>query len=225
MKVYSIFNSVSGEVGLFRQGEAVTFLRLAECNLTCEWCDSMYAHDKGSGIEMSLEEVTNKIYNEQAKLPTNKLIVTGGEPLLQQKELANMLELYYAKFRKQLSVAIETNGSILPIYQLAKQAYFIFDYKLGSSGMTEKMLSAEQFCNLPPHSWIKFVCCSLDDLYQANEVIDHIRAYTKRHPIYFAITPAGIKAATLYNFLMNKGIADVVINVQLHKLLNLPEHD
>ena len=43
MKVVEIFKSIDGE-GI-RAGFPVTFIRLAGCNLRCEYCDTTYSYD------------------------------------------------------------------------------------------------------------------------------------------------------------------------------------
>ena len=50
MKVNEIFYSLQGEGA--RAGEPSIFIRLAECNLTCNFCDTEFNSYK----EMSLEE-------------------------------------------------------------------------------------------------------------------------------------------------------------------------
>lgn len=108
LKVSEIFYSVSGEGPYL--GTPSIFLRLAGCDLSCPFCDSKYSWSEGK--EMSVEEVAEEIM----KYPAEHLIVTGGEPLLQQEELAQLFELlqgYSYYFRE-----IETNGTIEPIEPL-----------------------------------------------------------------------------------------------------------
>ena len=55
LNVNEIFYSLQGEGG--RAGQASIFIRLAKCNLACDFCDTDYER----GVKMSLEEVFQKI--------------------------------------------------------------------------------------------------------------------------------------------------------------------
>ena len=96
LNVNEIFYSLQGEGG--RSGEPSIFVRLTQCNLTCSFCDTDFAH----GDDMTLDEILDaiKIY------PCQWIIWTGGEPTLQLKDehLAFFKERGYKH-------AIETNGT------------------------------------------------------------------------------------------------------------------
>lgn len=96
MKVKEIFYSIQGEGG--RQGEASIFIRLANCNLNCWFCDT----DWTKGIEMSLEQIQNEIKDFNCKW----IVWTGGEPTLQ---LNDSILNYFANLGYKQ--AIETNGT------------------------------------------------------------------------------------------------------------------
>ena len=106
-----IFASVQGE-GL-SAGLPSTFVRLAVCNLRCAWCDTAYTWDwsRYSRIEqvmtLSVDDVLAEVI---AKEPRN-VVITGGEPLIQRRQLLPLLEqLRAANYR----VEFETNGTIAP---------------------------------------------------------------------------------------------------------------
>ena len=106
-----IFLSVQGEGNTV--GIPTAFLRLAMCNLSCSWCDTKYTwdwenHDQDTNtMEMSGDQVTDAI----SVFNCHRLVITGGEPLLQQKELAplttSLRQLGYA-------IEVETNGTLPP---------------------------------------------------------------------------------------------------------------
>lgn len=96
MKVSEIFYSLQGEG--FRAGHPSIFIRLADCNLACGFCDTEF----NSGREFTDEELLKEI----SKHPGKWIVWTGGEPLLQLK--AETVELFRAAGYKQ---ALETNGS------------------------------------------------------------------------------------------------------------------
>ena len=53
MNVIEVFSSIEGEGT--RAGELCTFIRLAECNLRCSYCDTEYSFEGGK--EMTVEEI------------------------------------------------------------------------------------------------------------------------------------------------------------------------
>ena len=111
-----IFYSVQGE-GVYT-GRPAVFLRLGLCNLKCTWCDTRYTWDWPTGDiaaqleEMPLADVADAIMPYDCRY----LVVTGGEPMLQQKNLIPLLE---SLKEKGYFIDIETNGTIVPDGKLA----------------------------------------------------------------------------------------------------------
>lgn len=101
MLISEIFYSIQGEGP--SAGKPAVFLRFSGCNLKCKWCDTKYAWKKGK--EMTISQIIQKI----KKYPCKHLVITGGEPLLQQDKLKALLSKL-----KGYTAEIETNGS-LPI--------------------------------------------------------------------------------------------------------------
>ena len=112
-----IFRSIQGE-GV-NAGEPSAFLRLATCNLSCSWCDTKYTWDWRSYryddevTELSAAEVEERILD----LDCPRLVITGGEPLLQQEELA---PLAASLQRRGLYCEVETNGTFAASAGMAK---------------------------------------------------------------------------------------------------------
>ena len=110
MQINEIFKSIQGEGPNF--GKPAIFLRTAQCNLKCTWCDTKYTwdwknYDYAKEVnEMTIEEIKEQILDLQIK----HLVITGGEPLLQQDDLADLLSFLKPDFY----VEIETNCTILP---------------------------------------------------------------------------------------------------------------
>jgi len=89
--VSEIFFSVQGEgPGI---GKPAVFLRLSGCNLKCAWCDTKYTWHGG---KMMTEPTVLK---EIKRYPCKRLVVTGGEPLLQQDNLMPFAEEAEGLFR------------------------------------------------------------------------------------------------------------------------------
>ena len=101
LEVCEIFYSIQGEGP--KIGKPVVFLRLGGCNLKCKWCDTKYAWNY-----VDNESMTNKkIIQEIKKYPCKNVVITGGEPLLQQEDLKSLLDEL-----KGYAFELETNGSI-----------------------------------------------------------------------------------------------------------------
>lgn len=127
MKINEIFGpTIQGEGKSV--GKAVIFIRLSMCNLHCVWCDTPYTWNwKGTNFlhplkfnrdkethEMSLVEIVQKV---RSLGNTKAVVISGGEPLLQQKELINLVSALKAF---GYWVEIETNGTMVLMHNLTK---------------------------------------------------------------------------------------------------------
>lgn len=95
MKVNSIFNSYQGEGKYI--GTRATFIRLSGCNLRCWFCDTEYTKYE----DKTEQDIVKQIPED------NLVVITGGEPLLQ--DLDNLVKLLLPR-----KICIETNGTIIP---------------------------------------------------------------------------------------------------------------
>ncbi len=119
-----IYRTVQGEGKTM--GKPVIFVRTSGCNLTCNWCDTFYTWNfkdiptknvhltqpkverKDYVKEMTVDEVVT--YIEQISDGVLSAVFTGGEPTLQQDDLAKVA----AKLREHNPnwyFEIETNGT------------------------------------------------------------------------------------------------------------------
>ncbi len=99
--ISEIFYSIQGEGP--NVGKPAVFLRLAGCNLRCKWCDTKHALRASAKCEVP----SAKILKEIKKYKCKHLVITGGEPTLQQDALIPLLERL-----KGYYIEIETNGSL-----------------------------------------------------------------------------------------------------------------
>ena len=167
-----IFHSVQGE-GV-NTGKPAIFLRLGLCNLACAWCDTKYTWDWGQYDpdeqikEMSLEEVEREILRYSCRY----LIVTGGEPMIQQRQLVPLLRHLKSK---RFHIEIETNGTIVPAAGLVN----LIDHcsvspKLGNSGnslSSREVPQAYDFFGALPSSHFKYVIENQDDFTEVQSII------------------------------------------------------
>jgi len=132
LKVNEIFFSIQGESS--QMGWPCVFVRLAECDLRCTYCDTEYAFYEGEML--SLEHIIEKVSSYGCKL----VEITGGEPLLQSEVYELMTRLCDLGF----SVMLETGGHIL-VDKVDARVKKIIDMKTPSSGMQRKK-RLEQRC-------------------------------------------------------------------------------
>ncbi len=123
MYLIEIYKSVQGESSF--AGVPCIFVRLAGCNLRCAWCDSEYTF-KG-GYKQTLEEVESAI---AAQAPVRLVEFTGGEPMLQERELLPLMERLLVK---GYSLMIETSGE-RPLAAVPAAVHKIVDVKCPGSG-------------------------------------------------------------------------------------------
>lgn len=100
LQLAEIFYSIQGE-GAY-SGTPAVFVRLAGCNLSCDFCDTDYSVK----FFASVEEAVARVRDVAADCPM--VILTGGEPLAQREALA----LVEALRRDGRRVHIESNGTI-----------------------------------------------------------------------------------------------------------------
>ncbi|RKN55078.1 7-carboxy-7-deazaguanine synthase QueE, partial [Streptomyces klenkii] len=74
-------------------GEPAVFIRLSRCNLSCGWCDTPWTWDwerydpRAESAGHSVEDLAAWALGA----PTGLVVVTGGEPLLQQRQLVPLV--------------------------------------------------------------------------------------------------------------------------------------
>jgi len=123
MQITEIYKSIQGESTY--AGLPCVFVRLTGCNLRCSWCDSEYTFT--GGHRMTLEEVIEEV--EQFS-PSGLVEVTGGEPLLQEKEVVPLMQHL---LNDGYTVLLETSGE-RPLEHVPTGVIKIVDVKCPNSG-------------------------------------------------------------------------------------------
>ena len=197
-----IFASVQGEGP--SMGMPCTFIRLSRCNLACEWCDTAYTwhfdddqrpHRGGLTFERKANQVTLDEADVAARveaLGQSRLVITGGEPLMQGSALAKLLELL-----PDHTVEIETNGTTTAP---ARVDIWVDQYnvspKLAHSGNpAELALIPERLrsYSIDERAFFKFVVASPADVAEAAELV---RAHALPKKRVF-LMPEGTDSETL----------------------------
>lgn len=153
-----IFHSIQGE-GV-SQGTPCVFLRLAGCNLACSWCDTAYSwNGTVPGMRLAPEKAAELVLH----YPCRRLVLTGGEPLIQLKALPVLLRLL-----PDHAVEMETNGTIMPDTELLKRVtQFNVSPKLPHSGNNDVKTWKPDILRClagTEKAWFKFVVACEDDV-------------------------------------------------------------
>ena len=201
-----IFASIQGEGP--SAGWPVAFVRLSRCNLACVWCDTAYTwhfagdtrpHRSGHTFDRAANQVTLPEADVAArigKLRQKRLVITGGEPLLQAGALAVMLE-HLSELGPETSVEVETNGTVDPLARLdIRIDQYNVSPKLAHSGNpAELALLPERLDRwaTDPRAIFKFVIAAPEDLEQ-------VRTLAREHAILperIWLMPEGTDSATV----------------------------
>lgn len=187
-----IFFSIQGEGKSI--GVPSIFVRTSRCNLHCIWCDTDYTwnwkgtrfphvndakpgyrkFDKKEWIaDCDIAEVAKEI----AAFPCQNVILTGGEPMLQQAglvELMTELRMISPNYRFET----ETNGTMLPspAFDAAIDQYNVSP-KLENSGNVRRLRekpAVYRFFAASSKACFKFVIAEKKDL---DEVLSLVEVY------------------------------------------------
>lgn len=144
LEVQSIFSTIQGE-GPFA-GQPAIFLRMAGCNLRCFFCDTDFESRRST---MSLGMIRNEIHRVSAGSRPTLVVVTGGEPLLQ-----NVVPLVDMLAKEGYHVQFETAGTVWPDnlepYLLKGQ---IFDKPVASIVCSPKAGKVHELIAHYCHNW------------------------------------------------------------------------
>ena len=175
LRISEIFESIQGEGA--SAGVPSVFVRLATCNLRCAWCDTRYTWDWSRydyGKEVTRVEVDAVARRLLAADAASHVVVTGGEPLLQQPALVELL----SALPGERHVEIETNGTLTPVDELTRRVdQWNVSPKLGNSGEPHERriaLAALRAFLATGRAWLKLVIESGDDVAEARPLLDEL---------------------------------------------------
>lgn len=118
-------------------GQRAGFVRLGRCNLDCTWCDTPYSWDwerYDPAVELSRRPVAGVVADLEA-MGIELVVVTGGEPLLQQRALTTLLEQVK---QRGWRVEVETNGTVAPALPVDLVDRYNVSPKLANSGVDRR---------------------------------------------------------------------------------------
>jgi organic radical activating enzyme len=134
--VSEVFHSLQGEGASL--GIPTAFLRLANCNLHCTWCDTKYTWDfQNFDYATEVRELSVAHVAEQlADAASKRVVITGGEPLIQQAGLVKLL----AALPRDFVIEVETNGTFAPLPELVERVQqWNVSPKLSNGGDPERL--------------------------------------------------------------------------------------
>lgn len=179
-------------------GRRASFIRLGGCNLSCSWCDTPETWD---GQRFNLRQTLTRTPVEEivarALVGAPPLVViTGGEPLLHQKQRA-WDDLLVRLDAAGVDIEVETNGTIPPTPHTASRATrFNVSPKLAHAGdpvgkrVNGKALAVLRWTG---RAAFKFVCATPAD-------VDEVAAFARDHNIperQVWVMPEGTDSPTL----------------------------
>jgi organic radical activating enzyme len=240
--ISEIFSSIQGEGYL--AGRRQIFIRLAECNLDCSYCDTDHAREDTCRIEtapgsalfsrlpqpLPLHHVHGVVKEWCERLPGahHSISVTGGEPLLYADSLAEWFPL----LRPLLPLHLETNGTMhLALEQVIQHLdYISMDMKLPStSGCTEHLWGLHRdFLRIAAgrNASVKIVISNASVIDEIRQVCDIITAVDPATPLFLQPLSAadggiGISVAHLLRLqeAASARLPDVRVIPQMHRML------
>lgn len=164
MQIIEIYRSIQGESSF--AGIPCIFVRLAACNLRCVWCDSEYTFTGGRRMTSA------EIEREVARLAPDGLVeITGGEPMLQERELVPLMERLLAV---GYTLLLETSGE-RPLARVPPKVHKIVDVKCPGSGEGGTFLESN-LDSLTLADEVKFVLADRADY-------EFAREFTRAHSL------------------------------------------
>ena len=222
MYLIEIYKSVQGESSF--AGRPCIFVRLAGCNLRCSWCDSEYTF-KG-GYKLSEDEVVDEI---EKLAPIRLIEFTGGEPLLQERELVPLMERLLAS---GYELMIETSGE-RPLDHVPAAVHKIVDVKCPGSGEGGSFrLTNLEF--LTKGDEVKFVITNRSDYEFSRDFIRQNALETKAGSVLlspaFSKTPSTARSTEncvldpreLVEWMLEDGL-NARLSLQIHKYIWEPQ--
>jgi organic radical activating enzyme len=201
-----IFFSLQGEGK--NQGAPSVFVRTSRCNLYCSWCDTPYtwnwhgtafAHAGNRKYDAAAETVElnpAEVASWIRRWPCLRVVLTGGEPLLQAAECTSLLT-QLKREEPRYAVEVETNGTLVPPPELDTLLdQYTVSPKLLSSGVETSLRLREEpltFFARSPKSVFKFV---IGDAADTEQVLSLAAAY-RLDPDRVYLMPQGTTPARL----------------------------
>lgn len=212
---------VISEIGRYKKLEDLPLVKTG-----CDSYPSVYPEFRHLCHSYTTDELIEKIDNLTAGLDQSKidLVFTGGEPLLHQEAIVDLLLTLKIKNYKFTNITFETNGTValknsfIDSLRLAYSVTISVSPKLSLSGEPlqkrfnlEAIESLVDFCFLTKNTiYFKFVVAEEDDVKEVNDLMKKIQEYTDTYNFLVYLMPVGgVKSESTH--LTEKQVADLCI--------------
>lgn len=219
MHLIELYKSVQGESSF--TGLPCIFVRFAGCNLRCAWCDSEYTFSGGKPFTQ--DEVIAQV---ESLAPCKLVEFTGGEPMLQARELLPLMDALLAR---GFTLMMETSGE-RPLDLVPQAVHKIVDVKCPGAGAASGSFRLSNLETLTIKDEVKFVLTNREDY-------DFARAFLAEHTLNkraggvlfspaFSKYPTPLRTTdnatldpkTLVEWMMQDGV-DARLSLQIHKFI------
>lgn len=179
IKISEHFSSIQGEGP--SAGQRAIFLRLTGCRLNCFWCDTTEVWKKGD--DYTFDQLNylfeTQGYYERLRQGT-RLVITGGDPLIQQEELAAFFHYIFVELEYKPNgwmFEVETEGVIMPHPAFAHYiGHWNVSPKLANSGMplTRRFKPLVLAWHLVYNSFFKFPVLAEKDMDEVDSIVRQV---------------------------------------------------
>ncbi|MFF2955877.1 7-carboxy-7-deazaguanine synthase QueE [Kitasatospora sp. NPDC057965] len=204
-------------------GQQSLFVRLSRCNLHCPGCDTPQTWDwsrfnpREVATRHSVEDLAAWVMARTPRL----VVVTGGEPLLQQPSLVDLVQLLSGR-----RVEVETNGTVVPQPELIESvtAFNVSPKLKAFAGPRDRRIVPEALSAFAASGRARFKFV-VQEVAQLDEVASLVETFSLPE---VWIMPEGTSSETVLGGM--RGLADEVLDrgwhltPRLHTLLWEDEH-
>jgi 7-carboxy-7-deazaguanine synthase len=218
MQITEIYRSLQGESSF--TGIPCVFVRLTACNLRCRWCDSEYTFTGGK--KMSAGEVEREVTR---LAPSGLVEITGGEPMLQERELVPLMESLLAR---GYTLLLETSGE-RPLETVPPAVHKIVDVKCPGSGEGGSF-RLSNLDSISSRDEVKFVIAGREDYEFARDFTRQHGLETKAGSVIFSpvfrkdpsvqrdVSNCELDPRQLTEWILQDGL-NVRLGLQMHKFI------
>lgn len=217
LPLVEIFETVEGEGTA--AGYPTVFIRLFGCPLRCVWCDTPYSYAPHEPeMRLTVEQICARV----DRFSSARVCLTGGEPLMFGGRSIALLNALAAR-PKLVDIHVETSGAIAlePFLEQVRsnKVRYIVDYKLPASGETHRM-HLENLRLLRRTDELKFVIADEHDFRAA---VDVLKTHEPGGVALFSPVFGRMSPQQLVDRILAEGMADVRLNLQIHKVIWDPD--
>lgn len=197
------FVSIQGEGKYI--GQLSIFIRFSGCNEKCSFCDTKYSwNEKG---KYSVDDIVNYINDND---DINHIVLTGGEPMIHQKEILEIL--HKISFLNPKIITIETNGTIIPIEELRVK---MFNFGLWSVSPKSDKCNMKLFDGYNKVQF-KFVIENVNQIDKIKEINLHHQKIIQPNGFREDYSEA---CRELAEYIIEKRYSDIIVLPQFHRIM------